>query len=393
MGASLACLLENTQLTIALIDPMDPNEESQSDLDNRAIALTYSTGKIFEKLGVWNSLSEEDITPIKRIFVSQQGSSRNSVLSAEDVDCESLGWNIFASKARRCIYERLKQMGRVEVMDSATAANIQFQRDRVLVEVESDKVSQVEGKLVVLADGGRSSLSEKLGSASRETAYFQKALVCEVETDRANFGNAYEHFCRSGPLALLPCKKNGYSVVWTLEPNESKYFQTAPPEEFLNELQSASPGGVGKFTGIIGDRSCFPLKLSKIQDVVKERLVVVGNAAHTVHPVAGQGFNLGLRDVAALAEMIETHSNRGWDIGSYDVLSNYESWRKREARAVASFTNGLIRIFGNDSPIATSLRSAGLDMVQVLPPVRRFLLKRTMGLHGKQSRFVTETVS
>jgi len=179
-------------------------------------------------------------------------------------------------------------------------------------------------------------------------------------------------------------------VIWTQQPEDLKKTIELPRRGFLSHLQQHFGNAAGQFTTLVGERLSYPLVLSHLKRFVRPRVVIAGNAAHTVHPVAGQGFNLALRDVAALAQLLDYHQRRGWDIGSYDVLSKYVRWRSQESRAVTGFTDSMIRIFANEYPVLTSARNRGLDLLQLLPPAKRLLLRRTMGLHGRQSDLAIE---
>ena len=389
VGASFACMFTDSNLKVALIEP-NVSQEGQGSFDSRAIALTYSAGRVFQNIGVWDEISSNSATAIRQILVSQSGSRRSTRLGAEDVGHDALGWNVSAGAISWGIYNKLRSSDTVTIMGPANATQVECRDDRVVVAVESNETKHMEAKVVVLADGGRSGLAEQAKSKTRERNYRQVALVCNVEAIRPNYGIAYEHFTQSGPLALLPVGDYGYAIVWTLELGDCDRLMQATEEQFLEDLAEELSYRVGRFTRINSPRAKYSLKLSEMESVVNQRVVVVGNAAHTVHPVAGQGFNLGLRDVAALAEVIQNHHRWGWDIGSYDVLGHYERWRQREGRAVASFTDSLIQIFSNDSPLYSLVRTLGLDAVQVIPALRKLLLQRTMGLHGRQSRLVTD---
>ena len=392
VGGSLACALAPSNLKIALIEATRFDSLDQPSFDARLIALTYSAKNIFGALNVWQKMEPDEATAINRIEVSDCSRRGCARLNAEDVEREALGWNVQARALGRHIFQRLQETENVSIFSPARTTELVIHDDRVDISVESIEdrnVRKLTGNLLAVADGGRSNLRELLNFKVRRKPYSQQALVCQVKANKPNRGTAYEHFTKSGPLALLPVSERSYALVWTLEVQEAERLQAASDELFLTALQNEFGERAGSFVALAGDRNTYPLKLSELDSAIRERVVVVGNAAHTVHPVAGQGFNLGLRDVAALAEVLETHSRRGWDIGCYDVLVNYERWRKREGRAVARFTDGLIRTFANDYPLLSLVRNFGLDVVQATPLFRRFLLTRTMGLHGRQSRLVT----
>ena len=247
----------------------------------------------------------------------------------------------------------------------------------------------IKTKLLVIADGGGSGLREKFRFQVQGKRYPQKALVCRVESDRVHRGRAYEHFLKSGPLALLPVGESGFSIVWTVGQSEIQRLTEVDEQAFLTELQHRFGSRAGNFRKILSPRVSYPLGLSRLPKFVRPRVAVVGNASHTVHPVAGQGFNLALRDVAALADVLENHNRWGWDVGSYDVLSHYERWRTRESRNVSWFTDSLIETFTNQSGVFSTARNVCLNIVGSSPFLRRSMLIRTMGRFGKQSRLLS----
>ena len=392
-GASLACALASSGFRIALIEAKELNNSDQSSFDSRVIALTYSAGAIFRNLNVWQGLKAGSTTPIRQIEVTNHRRRGRARLQASDVGYESLGWNVDARTLGEQLYRRLRELEGVMIFCPATLKEYEIRDDCVTASVESERdetVHQLTARILVVADGGGSSIRQQLKFDVRQMPYAQAALVCRVDTDKSNRFTAYEHFIESGPLALLPVGESGYSVVWTLEQGRLKHLLENSEEKFLEELQNEFGDRAGRFVAVTGTRKSYPLVLSKLKKFVRPRVVIVGNASHTVHPVAGQGFNLALRDVAALADVLETHDRRGWDIGSYDVLAHYERWRLRESNTVTWFTDSLIRTFANDYPLFSVFRNMGLDIVQTLPPLRRILLARTMGLHGRQSKLVVE---
>ncbi len=393
VGASLACAMAAYQFRVALIEAIDYGSTKQPSFDNRALALTYSSGQIFRNLGVWTNLSNAQATPIRYIEVSDEAAGGCVRLQCQDVGQEALGWNVAARAMGNQLFNRLDASENIFVFSPMVLQNIKINRDGVRADVarsDGQLAAQLYAKLLIVADGSNSSLSERFDFHPTRIRYRQSALVCRVETERANRGGAFEHFTRSGPLALLPFGETGYSVVWTQEPDELKKTMQQSRQEFIQHLQQRMGHFAGPFQMLVGERKTYPLTLGHLKKFVRPRIVVVGNASHTVHPVAGQGFNLALRDVAALAQLLKDHRKRGWDIGNYDVLVKYERWRIRESNSVTGFTDSMIRIFANDRPGLTHARSWGLDLLRTLPPVKRRILQRTMGLYGKQPQLATD---
>ena len=236
---------------------------------------------------------------------------------------------------------------------------------------------------MVIADGGRSGLAGD--AALPVTAYTQEALLSIVSTNRPHQGRAWERFSSEGPLALLPLRNNRLAVVWTCLPETLSPRMSLTDGDFIDQLQSAFGDRAGSFSNPT-PRKSYPLNRGHLQCPATQRRIVIGNAAHTVHPVAGQGFNLGLRDVAALAELLFDASQSGNDPGDEALLMEYVRLRRRDTFMVSQFTHGLISLFSTDIPPLPLLRSLGLSGIEFMPPVKRFLLHRTMGLSGKQGR-------
>lgn len=396
VGASLACALARYGFQIALIEAAEYGSSGQPSFDTRAIALTYSSGVVFRNLNVWQGLNNAEVTAIRQIHVSDEVANGYVRLRAQDVGREALGWNVAAHALGVQLLREISGLQNITVFSPMTLRSIEFTGSGLQAEVESSAatgVARLGAKLLIVADGSNSSLREQLDFHPRRTQYRQRALVCRIEADRKNRGSAYEYFTRSGPIALLPFGESGYSVVWTQEPEELEKTMQLSRLEFVTSLQQRINSVAGNFQQLIGERKTYPLMLSHLKQFVRPRVVVVGNASHTMHPVAGQGFNLALRDVAALAEVLTDHRKRGWDIGSYDVLAKYERWRTRESNNVTGFTDTMIRTFTNEFSVLAPARSWGLDLLQTLPPIKRRLLERTMGLYGRQPKLAIDQLN
>lgn len=387
VGASLACILVEYGFKVALVEATAYSSTNQPSFDIRALALTYSSGVIFQNLNVWQGLSTTEATSIRQIDVSDTAAGGYVRLTAKDVGREALGWNVEARAIGAQLLQVLESNECVSILSPMILKRVEINDAGVLAIADDSEEGTglpLSAKLLVIADGSNSALREQLKFTPRSIPYRQRALVCRVETDRKNRGGAYEHFTRSGPLALLPFGENGYSVVWTQEPEDLDEVLQLSRSEFLVRLQTVFGDRAGQFKKLLGERKVYPLTLSYLKNFAKPRVVVVGNASHTVHPVAGQGFNLGLRDVAALAQVLRDSRNRGWDIGNIEVLSKFERWRSQEGEFVTRFTDGLIQVFANEFPVLTPARNLSLDLLQLLPPAKRWLLERTMGMHGRQ---------
>ncbi len=391
-GASLAVALSSIGLKIALIEAKDFDRVEQPSFDTRYLALTYGTGLVFRGLGLWQELEGGAVTDIKQIEVTNEDRRGLAHLKSNDVGVEVLGWNVAASALGNAIVRRIRQLDCVKVFSCSKISDTYSKReflDLNVQTVDSTDTRSIRTKLLVIADGGGSGLREKFKFKVHHKPYSQQALICRVESDKNHRGMAYEHFLDSGPMALLPVGKSCFSIVWTLEKDEIGHSMEVPEQQFLTEIQRKFGSRAGQFIKLVSPRVSYPLRLSHLKKFVCPRVVVVGNASHTVHPVAGQGFNLALRDIAALAEVLDNHYRWGWDIGSYDVLAHYERWRTRESKAVAWFTDHMIEVFSDQSRAFSATRNFCLNMIGSSPILRKALLTRTMGLFGKQSRLMS----
>jgi 2-octaprenylphenol hydroxylase len=387
VGASMACALAGSDLRVAVVEPYPADATASPSFDERTIALTYSSRQIFTGLGLWDDISaSQQVWPILDIEVSDRGHIGSCQLSCGDVGTPALGYVVPARIAGGVLHDKIRAEQAVEFLCPAEVIGVSPSGNTVEAELAIDNGRRfVSASLLVLADGGRSSLRETLGFKPEVKAYQQSALITTVQTDRPNDGKAFERFVGSGPLALLPMQDSNYAVVWTLEPHEVEAYKTMSDERFLSKLQLAYGERAGTFQKL-GARQVYPLSMARVAQSKEPRVIAIGNAAHLVHPVAGQGFNLGLKDVADLAELIHAATESGEDIGGSRLIAKYTQIRNRETENVLDFTDGMLGIFATQFPPLVVGRNIGLLAIDKCPPAKRILLRRTMGMHGKHSR-------
>jgi 2-polyprenyl-6-methoxyphenol 4-hydroxylase len=390
VGASMACALADADLDIAVIEASSPDSDRQPSFDERTVALTHSSRQIFAGLGIWDAISNTgEAWPIVDIEVSDRGHLGACRLSSEDVGIDALGYVVPARTVGFALHERIEAAKRVTLFCPAEVLDVERNPDHVRAEISAGEENQtLSAKLLIIADGGRSSLGARLGFDVAKKTYRQSALITTVQSDRPHQGRAFEHFVGSGPLALLPMRTDDFAVVWTLDPEEVDSHLQMPDERFLAGMQRACGDRAGHFRNL-GSRHVYPLSVARVDKPAAGRTVAIGNAAHVVHPVAGQGFNLGLRDVANLAERVRDAQGCGQDIGDARLTERYAAERSRETRNVLAFTDRMIGVFSSDFLPVVVGRNLGLLAVDRLPPVRRELLHRTMGLHGRQAKLAS----
>ncbi len=385
VGASLAVALRESPLRIGVIEAAPLAASSQPSYDDRTLALAYGSKQIFDSIGCWRDIAPE-ATPIERIHISDRGRFGVTRLSAAESGMPALGYVVPNRALGVVLLKTMQASKNIEWLCPAEMQEIRLDPAAASVTVRHDNANKtLTARLVIAADGAHSAVRAALGIEAERTEYCQSAIVTTVTAGEPHGNTAYERFTDTGPLALLPLTDNRCAAVWSAKADEVPAITGWSDAEFLAQLQDRFGDRLGMFTRL-GKRTAYPLLLTRVKEQVRERLALIGNAAHTVHPVAGQGFNLGLRDVAVMAEILTDALRNGEDIGSLTLLRRYADWRVRDNRVTAGFTNGLIRIFSNNAFPLTFVRNAGLVAVDLLPGVKRRFVRVTSGLAGKLPR-------
>jgi 2-octaprenyl-6-methoxyphenol hydroxylase len=392
VGASLAHALAGGGLRVAVVEPVPLTAAAQPSYDDRAIALAYGTRRILEGLGVWAAIAPH-AEPIRRVHVSDRGHFGFTHLDARDEDAEALGYVVTARDLGAALLAPLAE--RADLLCPARVADFVVEADRVRVSIEPagcdtsvgapSTARSITARLLVAADGGRSAIRERLGIAQRHHAYGHHAVVANVTPSLPHQGVAFERFTETGPLALLPMTQNRCGLVWTARDADLADVLALDDRAFLAALQERFGFRLGRFVAV-GRRSHYPLELRLAETQVLDRVAFIGNAAHTVHPIAGQGFNLGIRDVAMLADVLVEARRAGRDLGALAVLEGYEAARRRDQRTVALATDALARLFTNPLGPLRVARNLGMTLLDALPPAKHLLARVGMGLAGAQPR-------
>jgi len=387
-GASLAVALADSDYRVAVVEAFEVDDAAQPSYDERTIALTYSARHIFNQLGIWEQHIAADACAIKSIHISNKGHLGLSQLSHRDAGTPALGYVVPTRTLGQALTGALKTAYNIDFYCPYQAHKVALNGATAHINIadrDAEKSHQLHAQLVVLADGGRSPLLADLGFKAEQHPYAQSALLSIVRSNIPHQNKAYERFMEHGPLALLPMTDQRFAVVWTVSPEQLETLSQLSDEDYLQRLQAAFGTRAGLFSQP-SERKAYPLARSVLKQPYSERIVVLGNAAHTVHPVAGQGFNLGLRDVAALAEQLLNSSGQSTDIGALPFLDRYSQSRQRDTQNVSRFTDGLLKIFSHPSPLIGVGRNLGLAAVENLPFVKRALLRTSMGLGRHQPR-------
>jgi 2-octaprenyl-6-methoxyphenol hydroxylase len=396
-GASLALavsrLVPELRVTVVENHPLAPDaapDDYQPSYDARSTALAWGSRLIFEQLGLWPALSEH-ATPIRHIHVSDRGRFGATRLHAEDHRQDALGYVADNRWMGLCLVAALRETP-VRWLAPAEVRGLVPAPTGVAVTVRREGRDQVvTGRCLVVADGGRSGLRETLGFRSRTEDYGQNALIANVSTSEPHRFTAYERFDESGPMALLPHgspTRAGHqsALVWTLDDRNLAEVLALPDDDKCRRLQERFGWRLGRFTRI-GACSHYPLKLVTVDEPVRPGVALIGNAAHALHPVAGQGFNLALRGLMTLVEQFRRAVDQGRDIGELSVLAAYQRHHRRDWLKTVYFSDSLIRLFGPAPGPLAGARDAGLVGLDLLPPAKRWFARQAMGLGGRRPFF------
>lgn len=377
VGGSLALALRDAPLRIAVVEALSAEDRHNSPAGNRALALARGSAQLLNTLGVWAEVAPEAMA-IQHIHVSDRGHFGKTRLHAADKNVDALGYVAVARGLEDAIEHGLQQLPVTQICP-ARIMGLKAGRDGVCLSLKHHGDSlNLTAKLVVAADGGNSTVRSLLGIEQDVRDYGQTAIVTEIRTAKDNGHTAYERFTSSGPLAVLPLERRKCSVVWTLKHEDAAELLAQSEAEFTEKLQAAFGYWLGKIE-LAAPRQGFPLKLIRAERMVDERVVLIGNAMHQIHPVAGQGFNLGLRDAALLAEWLRAQAGFGADIGDWDFLHRYAEARGQDLAKVIRFTDSLVRVFSTDFPPLALARNLALLALDRLPPAKRLLARHAMG--------------
>ena len=394
VGGSLACALSGSGLKVCSIEAVAADAASQPSYDERVIALAWGSRRILEGIGLWGQIAP-GAEAIHQIHISERGGFGFAHLDRAEQGVEALGYVAPARLLGTAIRGSLGEgagpgVGGLTLLCPARLLGLRMQSDGVDLEVSVAGASRtLRARLLVAADGGDSFVRRRLGLAVRERPYGHDAVITTVTPDRPRPNTAYERFTDTGPLAMLPMTEGRWSVVWTAREADTQTLLRLSDAAFLARLQDRFGYRLGGLTRL-GRRVSYPLRQVMAREPVGDRLVLIGNAAHTLHPVAGQGFNLGLRDVAALAEVLADSARAGSDPGGTAVLDAYRRQRGRDQADAALVTDVLARLFINPWGPLRLARDLGLVGIDLVPGARRLLARRFMGIStdagGRQPR-------
>lgn len=390
VGATLACALAEGGFSVAVVDSAPAPVIDTGDYDLRVSAVTLGSKAIFETVGIWPAMESQRMSCIDSMTVWDEGGSGQIDFDSAEMAQPCLGYIIENRVIRKAALDRMQALKNIELFCPASVSEIDSDDNGITARLDDGSV--LESLLLVGADGANSYVRDWADIDTRSWSFEQKAIVATVTTSEAHAGVARQRFLATGPLAFLPLD-DPYkcSIVWSADNVRADALLALEDAAFIAELQAAIADGPGTALGnvvSVSSRAAFPLTSAHARKYISERVVLVGDAAHRIHPLAGQGLNLGLGDVAALVEVLIDSRREQRDIGSMRVLRRYERWQRGDNALMLASMDGFKRLFSNDDPILGGLRNVGLDLADTLSPLKNRIMLYAAGLAGDRPKLM-----
>jgi 2-octaprenyl-6-methoxyphenol hydroxylase len=384
VGGTLACALGQGGLEVVVVDREDPARGLEAAFDGRASAIALSSRRLLDALGLW-ALIEDQAAPILDIRVSEAGSLFFLHYDSRETGNDPFGFMVENRALRRALATRLPRTPGVRWIAPMSVRALERTAAGVVARLADGR--SVRAPLAAAADGRASETRARAGVRVTAWSYDQVGIVCTVAHEKSHDFVAHEHFLPAGPFAILPLLGDRSSIVWTERADLAPAIMALSDDDFLFELERRFGNFLGSLK-VAGPRWAYPLSLQFAETAIARRLVLVGDAAHAMHPIAGQGLNMGLRDVAALAEVLVDARRLGLDIGTATVLERYQRWRRFDNTLMLAMTDGLNRLFSNDIGPVRWARDVGLAIVDKLPPLKQLFTRHAMGVVGELPRLM-----
>lgn len=380
VGATLACALAPSGLRIAVVEARSPALDwSPAHFDMRVSAITRASQRIFESIGVWEGIARRRISPFREMHVWDSSGNGEIHFDCAALGEPTLGHIIENSAMVAALYERMAQFDNIELICPVQLKRLAWDADGMFLELGDG--SYLAASLLVGADGSRSWIRQQAGISIKGWDYEQSAVVTTVKTARSHRETAWQRFLPEGPLAFLPLTDGYSSIVWSTTPTQAEALLAMPEAQFAETLRGAFDDTLGAITEV-GERGAFPLRFLQANAYVRPRLALVGDAAHTMHPLAGQGVNLGLADAAALAEVLYEAIAARKGLGSITVLRRYERWRHADNLAMLAAVDGFKRLFGSELSVVRWVRNLGMNLTHSVLPIKHLVMRYAMGMSG-----------
>ena len=387
VGASLACALAPSGLRIAIIEAVTLKNDYQPSYDDRGLTLSPSSRRILEHIGVWQNVLPA-INPIKKIHISEQGRFGFTHMDAAQTNNNDLGYVVVARSLGQALHKQMLSFENISLICPAELKSFKQSEEAMSIEIScSGRSELITSGLLVGADGSQSLVRRLAAINVKEHDFKQTAIVANVTTQKPNQATAYERFTHHGPVALLPIDKNRSVLVFTVATENAAQYMSIADTQFIDAVETEFGRRLGKIKQI-GQRRSYPIMFIEAVEQYQQQLILLGNAAHSIHPNSAQGFNLGLRDVAGLAECVFAAIEKGLDIDDISILENYISLRLPDQQRVMRFTNRLASSFYNKNPLLIPARNLAMLMIDTLPIVKETFIKQAMGIAGLQPRAV-----
>lgn len=379
VGATLACGLKTSGLSVVLIEAQPQSVEA---VKPQAYNLSILSGRIFQGIGVWDKILPQ-ITTYQQIRLSDADYAGVVQFHPTDLGTDALGYIGEHRILLTSLYNFLAECPNVALLCPAEVVDVEYQPSGVEINVKvAGETRRVRTRLVVAADGARSRIRMAAGIGTKGWQYWQSCVTARIKTEKSHNNTAFERFWPSGPMGVLPLSENRCQVVWTAPHAEAKALRELDEAQFLAELERRTGGLLGRLE-LESDRVVFPVQLMQSDRYTQSRLALIGDAAHCCHPLGGQGLNMGIRDAAALAQVLQDAVKQGEDIGNLQVLKRYERWRRLENWTILGFTDLLDRMFSNSWLPVVATRRLGLWILRTIGPVKSLVLRLMTGLLGR----------
>lgn len=378
VGAALACLLAQVGMDVALVESRAPDLGwPPTEFDLRTSAITRASQQLFERIGAWPGMTQRRVCPYREMRVWDATGDGHIHFDSAEIGEADLGHIIENGVIQAALWERALELTRITLCCPARPETLHAGTDEAALTLDNGQT--LRAPLVVGADGGQSWVRLQAGLTSHGWSYGQEAMVAVVRSERPHRDTAWQRFAPDGPLAFLPLADHTCAIVWSTTPEHTRELLALDDAAFLAALHESFGNALGRMLET-GRRAAFPLRLAHTLHYTAPRVALVGDAAHSIHPLAGQGVNLGLADARALAETVLAARRKGADIGHPLVLRRYERMRKADNLLMMGVMDGFKRLFGNEQPLLRQARNLGLDITERLPLVKNLIMRQALGL-------------
>lgn len=380
VGLTLACALGQQEFSVAVVEAYEPSDiRLEDEFELRVSAISKSSQQVFQNINAWQGMLKRRASPYQHMHVWDATGDGKIHFDAADLGVDVLGHIIENKAVQFSLYEQCQKLSSVDLFCPQQVVEINYSEQKSEVILNDGRC--ITSNLLVGADGANSKVRDAAGITINKSAYQQKGVVAVVKSTQANQSTAWQRFLPTGPLAFLPLSDGRCSIVWSAEDQRADELLAMDDESFCRELEQAFDYTLGKVESI-GQRAAFPLIRRHADEYVKKGLALIGDAAHTIHPLAGQGVNLGVLDAAALAETIIAARAKGQNIASLSTLRKYERWRRADNSLMMYSMSGFKNLFSNEQSSLSLMRNAGLNLVNSMGPVKHKFMRHALGLEG-----------